>query len=210
MPPTIITTALIDTSSRHQNPIVTIYDSTNAENSLAVSTPGVSISPTVIAPYSHIISHQNPSNPFAFEATQLERLVDPKNIELLRNIGGVNGLLRGLHSDSVYGLSGDESAPFPNVRLSDILEVNIDATKSRSSDQEAVHMIEHVTTRATNVSERKVIETFAQRKNIFGTNILPEVKSKSILALMWRAMHDKILVIFLFALCPLPRSISHH
>ncbi|KAI0359713.1 calcium-translocating P-type ATPase [Trametes cingulata] len=44
--------------------------------------------------------------PFRFKPYQLASLVDPKNMDLLRDFGGVNGLLRGLGTHRKRGLCG--------------------------------------------------------------------------------------------------------
>jgi len=38
-------------------------------------------------------------------------------------------------------------------------------------------------------------EQFADREAVFGRNVLPETKSKTLLGLMWEALHDKIMII---------------
>lgn len=53
--------------------------------------------------------HADPSNPFAFTATQLSALVDPKNIQLLSQYGGLDGVARGLHANTHQGLCPDDT-----------------------------------------------------------------------------------------------------
>lgn len=49
-----------------------------------------------------------PDNPFAFTPKQLAKLHDPKDLEVLREMGGTEGLTYGLWSDIEDGLSPDE------------------------------------------------------------------------------------------------------
>ncbi|KAF0392804.1 PMCA-type calcium-translocating P-type ATPase [Gigaspora margarita] len=58
------------------------------------------------------------SGPFAFNVEELQKLVDPKNLDLLRTYGGPEKILDGLRVDCNYGLKSDEgrdpisNAPF--------------------------------------------------------------------------------------------------
>lgn len=53
---------------------------------------------------------QEQQNAFGVSAEQLTKLVDPKNPELLKKLGGVNELCRKLRVDPDIGLSADEGA----------------------------------------------------------------------------------------------------
>lgn len=59
--------------------------------------------------------------PFAFTAEQLEVLVDPRNVEILRIIGGIEGLCLGLHTDPHSGLNLDEKYVAKEVTLRDLM-----------------------------------------------------------------------------------------
>ncbi|ORY21723.1 calcium-translocating P-type ATPase [Neocallimastix californiae] len=89
-------------------------------------------------------------NPFKFTAQQLSELVDPKNEELLKKYGGLEGIAQALKVDVKTGLP--------------------------------IHKPEDG-------------NIFADREEVFGRNVLPETKSKSLLQLMWEALHDKIMII---------------
>ncbi|KAL4876710.1 hypothetical protein BJY04DRAFT_222885 [Aspergillus karnatakaensis] len=47
-------------------------------------------------------------NPFEFTPNQLNNLLNPKSLDALRDLGGIEGLARGLHADLTAGLSVDE------------------------------------------------------------------------------------------------------
>src|SRR5690242_480800 len=48
-------------------------------------------------------------NPFAFSPGQLSKLIEPKSLPALRALGGMEGLERGLRTNSRSGLSVDET-----------------------------------------------------------------------------------------------------
>lgn len=51
----------------------------------------------------------------------------------------------------------------------------------------------------TSAQEGKYMGTVADRERVYGRNILPERKSKSLLTLMWLALQDKILIVLIVA-----------
>ena len=112
--------------------------------------------------------------PFAFKPFHLASLVDPKNLESLEGMGGINGLLAGLGADSANGLS-------------------IGGKKSESGDTPAVVV-------TTPAGEKAAAEgatyasTVEDRQRVYGSNVLPARRSKSLLELMWLALKDKVLV----------------
>lgn len=108
--------------------------------------------------------HSDPSNPFAYIPTQLASLMDPKNLQLLASLGGLEGVAKGLHADVQHGLSP---------------AANIDSAVSMSSPE--MHPFEPS-------------NNFDKRIAVFGTNRLPEAKAKNIFQLMFLAFRDKTLV----------------
>jgi len=105
----------------------------------------------------------NPS-PFEFKPLHLASLVDPKNLKALTNMGGIDGVLRGIGTDSRKGLSA-------NLLKEDNL-------------QPSPH--------GTNISPHDA--TVSDRRRVYGINYVPPRKSKTLLQLMWLAFKDKILV----------------
>ncbi|KAI9929444.1 hypothetical protein ASPWEDRAFT_109931 [Aspergillus wentii DTO 134E9] len=49
------------------------------------------------------------SNPFAFSPGQLNKLLNPKSLAAFAALGGLPGLIRGLHTDPTIGLSANET-----------------------------------------------------------------------------------------------------
>ncbi|KAF8591205.1 calcium-translocating P-type ATPase [Ramaria rubella] len=94
--------------------------------------------------------------PFEFQPSRLASLVDPKSLESLRELGGVDGLIKGLGTHIYDGLS--------EASLGDDTHASIE-----------------------------------DRKRVYGLNILPARRSKSLLLLMWLAFKDKVLVLLSIA-----------
>lgn len=129
-----------------------------------------------------------PDNPFAFTPLQLYDLIDPKNLQLLAAFGGTDGLLKGLHSHGDFGLSTDETAKLEKTTLNDLqpmITLSPDAERQvETKREEKIH-----------TSTYKEGSRFWERKRFFGENIIPQTKSRSLLALMWDALKDKVLII---------------
>lgn len=109
--------------------------------------------------------------PFKEKPSRLAMLVDPKNLDELEKIGGIEGLLDGLGVDPKKGLSkGTE---------------NVKATEADGSAGSVT---------VTRHSGAQWTADMEARRRVYGTNDLPERKSKSLLLLMWLAFKDKVLV----------------
>ena len=61
-----------------------------------------------------------PNNPFAFTPKQMTKLHDPKDLNILRAMGGLDGLVYGLRTDVKTGLSPDEDKLQGNITLQDV------------------------------------------------------------------------------------------
>lgn len=127
-----------------------------------------------------LVSHLDPSKdktdptPFTEKPSTLAMLVDPKSLDDLEKIGGVQGLLNGLGVDPSRGLpaeSGSGSGGGGGAPRS-------------SSDARAVDGGDGPQWNAS----------YEQRRKVYGRNDLPERKSRSIWELMWMAFKDKVLV----------------
>ncbi|CEG77142.1 Putative Calcium-translocating P-type ATPase, PMCA-type [Rhizopus microsporus] len=123
--------------------------------------------------------HLDPSNPFAFSPEQLYSIVYHKRLDILESIGGVDGLARGLHSNTSTGLDWREEN-LCYIRLHDLKqpptkdEYYMPPDKLLYNDKE---------------------EYFVQRANVFGPNRLPELEPVSLLKIMWEAYQDKTLLL---------------
>jgi len=130
--------------------------------------------------------------PFRIRPIELADLVDPKNVGALRDLGGVQGVLASLGTDSEKGLdlsSGtgvredtiEPQEPKEELRDEEDLESGNHDYEKRSSKYPFVHA------------------SSDDRKRVYGSNTLPEKKSKSLLLLMWLALQDKILILLCVA-----------
>ncbi len=132
--------------------------------------------------------------PFRFKPYELAHMLDPKNLDTLGGIGGTSGLLRGLGSDSVLGLGsspghGDgrpgagESAPQRHNPEKEVPATTLTVLRDVRS------------THASDIyNEAAFAASLDDRRRVYGPNILPERRSKSLLQLVWIALKDKVLV----------------
>ena len=125
--------------------------------------------------------HIDPT-PFSFKPYHLAALVDPKSLESLEAMGGIDGLLAGLGVDPANGLSvggkTSESGDTPAVAVTDPAGEKGEA-KDKSTHQGPAYN-----------------GSVEDRRRVYGSNVLPVRKSKSLLELMWLALKDKVLVSF--------------
>lgn len=146
---------------------------------------------------------------FAFTNKQLQALVDPKDLELLRQMGGLPGLCKGLHTDAATGLSWDETRIPVKVTLA---EAQAAGTQKSGHGQEQPVSFSTPPPPAGTLSKRPTFgglkktitarstmkageDKMLDRKAIYGTNVLPARKTKNIFQLMWIALQDKVLII---------------
>lgn len=114
--------------------------------------------------------HTDPT-PFREKPSTLAMLVDPKSLDELEKIGGIDGLLEGLGVDGAKGLlSGVEEGQ------------TVEEGEQRGSAEIA------------RKSGPQWKASMDERRRVYGRNDLPPRKSKSLLLLMWLAFKDKVLV----------------
>ncbi|KAI0046577.1 calcium-translocating P-type ATPase [Auriscalpium vulgare] len=165
----------------------------------------------------------NPA-PFAFKPSQLAHLVDPKSLEALEAMGGINGLLRGLGTDRTRGLSTSKGQ---SVTPSEGGSPSIGYSSKKSDYAATEEHIERpnimITTPSGEAQDIKSSPSMSdvggggggdgsgssppeigddalgasedERQRVFGRNLLPIRPSKSLLSLMWTALKDKVLVL---------------
>ncbi|KAI0067278.1 calcium-translocating P-type ATPase [Artomyces pyxidatus] len=155
--------------------------------------------------------------PFAFKPFQLANLVDPKSLETLEALGGVQGLLRGLGTHRTLGLSSkgptpsahgspsvgldvkqsdflaDESVERPNIMIT---TPSGEAEGLRSMTSLGSNSADH---RSPRITDDAFGATLEDRQRVYGHNVLPSRSSKSLLSLMWTALKDKVLVLLSIA-----------
>ncbi|KAG1821813.1 Ca-transporting ATPase [Suillus subaureus] len=123
--------------------------------------------------------------PFKFRPVELASLLDPKNLNALEALGGTDGLLDGLGTDCSRGLT--------LVRTADD-RLGAGAGASQRHDREPLSVPtphDHIEVEVADNPHSALME---DRKRVFGENVLPQRTSKSLLALMWLALQDKVLV----------------
>ncbi|KAH9025697.1 Ca-transporting ATPase [Lactarius deliciosus] len=151
--------------------------------------------------------------PFAFKPLQLASLVDPKSLKDLESLGGIEGLICGLRTDRVRGLSSRLTQPqsrdpkIINAVISDGVEM-----ASLTLNTSPAGVLEGPQRTATlrggasagdptslKFSPRAYEATIQDRQRIYGRYTLPQRPTKSILLFMWLALQDKVLVLLLIA-----------
>lgn len=124
------------------------------------------------------------NNPFAFSPGQLNKLLNPKSLSAFRALGGLRGIARGVQTDVRSGLSVDEAG-----------------VRSRISFNEAVD--NHNDSKPVSPTAEKHVPSsgapFVDRTRIYGRNVLPPKKPKSIWKLMWIAFNETVLILLTVA-----------
>ena len=126
------------------------------------------------------------NSPFAFSPGQLNKALNPKSLAAFRALGGIRGLEVGLQTDTVAGLSVDETSISQKVSFEE-------ATKS-------AHLTKKdggrpLLGKDSTVTNYEVSGQFHDRKQIFRDNRLPARKSVGLWRLFWNAFNDRILLI---------------
>jgi hypothetical protein len=150
-------------------------------------------------------------NPFAFTKSQLgRRLYEPKNLNLLRAMEGLGGLVMGLRTDLHKGLSPDEDDLDGYVTVKDVwrtfenqqsFAIQRGLFETNGVGDETVLLTDtpaEQLTRERLIRQRKPKKQnemgFGDRRRAFGENKIPVLPSKNIFQLMWLTLHDKTLV----------------
>jgi Ca2+-transporting ATPase len=157
--------------------------------------------------------------PFAFKPYELAHMLDPKNLDTLASFGGVQGLLRGLGANAERGLSSSGVGNEDSHDTEPTEKEKAGQSDSHTSNSNTQYAEKDAppeimltapsgdTTAATPPEDPKAANaTIADRKRVYGENILPTRRSKSLLQLMWMALKDKVLVRTLFLTVRFGRS----
>ncbi|KAJ6035912.1 hypothetical protein N7540_000191 [Penicillium herquei] len=132
-----------------------------------------------------------PDNKFAFSPGQLNKLFNPKSLEVFYALGGLHGLEYGLQTDLAAGLPADET----------ILSNHTTMTNAR---QAAYSQIMGAPSHLPH-SQSHILETcqtatlFSDRHRVFGTNALPDARKKTFVKLLWDAYNDRIIILLTIA-----------
>jgi len=149
--------------------------------------------------------------PFAFKPLQLAGLVDPKSLESLESLGGIEGLIRGLGTNRLRGLStklappSQLGSPDPGT-INAVTPIGVEMTPPKPdimiTSPAGVPEELQSTASLAGVGRPASLKfsvgaheaTIGDRQRIYGHNILPQRPSKSLLSLMWLALQDKVIV----------------
>jgi Ca2+-transporting ATPase len=128
------------------------------------------------------VPHTDPANPFAFTLEQMTNLVGQNRLDFLDHVGGIESVAKGLHSHHTTGLVWNEDN-LSYVRMYDLLQHKKAEHKQKEDEFYQAQFPLSIDS-----------ETFTQRRQVFGYNVLPQVEEVSLLQLMWEAFQDKTLV----------------
>lgn len=125
---------------------------------------------------------------------RLASLVDPKSLESLTNMGGVDGVISGLGTHPSRGLEPDAVGP-ANEGAVDSKDANRVVPEPATAGDNNTPPPPP----ASSTSGAAYKASYEDRTRVYGHNVLPSRKSKTLLQLMWIAMKDKVLIILSFA-----------
>lgn len=122
--------------------------------------------------------------PFQISIDELAELHDPKNLTAFRRVGGLFGLTETLHTDTRTGISLDETT----------LDSHQDVVTAPESKE--VEKARRPSNRGPSSSQSDShSKPYEDRIWAFGTNRLPERKSKHFFHVMWDSFNDKVLIL---------------
>ncbi|KAK4127944.1 calcium-translocating P-type ATPase [Parathielavia appendiculata] len=122
------------------------------------------------------------NNPFTLTPGHLTKLIDPKSITVLHQLGGLRGLETGLRTNVQTGLSADETTLHPLAS----------SQQPQPSNQAAP---DRLPLPVPGHNKQDDSDQYASRRRVFGVNRLPERQSKSFLKLAWIALQDRVLIL---------------
>ncbi|KAK7033038.1 calcium-transporting ATPase [Favolaschia claudopus] len=149
----------------------------------------------------------NPA-PFRFRANELAMMLDPKNLDALEALGGIDALLDGLGTSVDTGLSPSSlarSATGASSRGDGRPGAGVGASQRHDPEkgEDAVPAITLTDPEGEKSANWNSSEAFAApldvRRRVYGENALPRRKTKSLLSLMYAALKDKVLVLLSIA-----------
>ncbi|KAJ6544760.1 calcium-transporting ATPase [Mycena vulgaris] len=148
--------------------------------------------------------------PFRFRSNELAMMLDPKNLDTLEYLGGIEGLLDGLGTSAEVGLGGPSLArsttglsghgpgdgrPGAGVGVSH----RHDPEKGEETVP-AITLTDPTGEKSADWNSRAAFgASLDVRKRVYGENVLPRRATKSLLSLMYTALKDKVLVLLSIA-----------
>ncbi|CAO3650572.1 unnamed protein product [Cunninghamella blakesleeana] len=140
------------------------------------------------------IPHHDNKNPFSFTIQQLISLVDRKDLDFLQQIGGIEGLAKGLHSNLAHGINENE-LDLPSIHIEQLENHQQQYHEEKENNDSDLNSDISTPLILPNNNVTPCSPRFVQRKYVYGTNTLPDVNSNSLLQLMWNAFQDKTLIL---------------
>jgi Ca2+-transporting ATPase len=137
------------------------------------------------------------NNKFAYSPGQLSKLLNPKSLNAFHALGGLDGIEKGLHTNSKSGLSSDEHNLDAAVSFEDVAPKGTPKygmagdTVPDSNAEAAIHI--------PPPSDPNPTGAFADRRRVFRDNKLPPKKEKTLLQIAWQTYNDKILILLTIA-----------
>ncbi|KAG7135939.1 Calcium-transporting ATPase 2 like protein [Verticillium longisporum] len=135
------------------------------------------------------------NNPFAFSPGQLTKTLNPKSLDAFAALGGLPGLEKGLRTDRAAGLSLDEATISDPISFEDAVAAGTDTANPKKAALDVNAIAKEAGSQPDGSAGNDSDGNFADRKRVFGENLLPERKSKSFLELAWIALQDKVLIL---------------
>ena len=129
--------------------------------------------------------------PFAFSAEELSEVFDSKSIAAFRAVGGLQGLVHGLRTDSSSGLSLDEVI-LDGIGTSDEVPAPTNPGIQRQGTLSLGRIGRLVPPAVARYSSS---ERYVDRRRVFGDNRLPEKETKNLFEIMWMTFNDTVLII---------------
>lgn len=149
------------------------------------------------------------TSPFAFTTRQLAKLFEPKDLNVLRAMGGLEGLCLGLRTDVNLGLSWDEEFVDGHITLEEVRQRVEIQRHQIGTNLQNYQSPDHFgfsgesppgsptlirSSMPSSITFRHAERHFAARKKAFGENRIRMRDTKSLLRLMWEVLQDKVLV----------------
>ncbi|KAF7543876.1 hypothetical protein G7Z17_g10389 [Cylindrodendrum hubeiense] len=136
----------------------------------------------------------DPTSNFAFSPNQLHKLLTTKSLPALRAFGGLLGLAAGLRTDISAGLSVDETTIDGIVTFDEAVAAGLDGRPPTVTDGPPPPTPPTLLPHGLRLGEPRDTH-YADRKRIFGENLVPQRKQKSFFMLMWIAFNDKLIIL---------------
>ncbi|KAH6633790.1 plasma membrane calcium-transporting ATPase 2 [Boeremia exigua] len=163
------------TSDPFRTPVSPLSDVAPSNASTAVNDPETALLPDPGTEADFEVAN----NPFAYSPGQLNKLFNPKSLSAFQALGGLQGIARGLQSDTHSGLSVDEAGVPQQITF-----------------DQAVH---GTTTDKKTERTSSGSNPFEDRIRVYGRNVLPAKKATPLWKLTWNAYNDTVLIVLTVA-----------